>query len=246
MTDPPKGTSKSPPPSNKIQKDIYLIGEKSFDPEAKPSIPYENFSQEHFLPKVLWFQPYSKNLDDVAKAATLGLKIEQEYIDVVIPTPNPLTTICYNNSAYYQGSLPLTVIKPYIPTTAADNAAFMPKRRVPTQNDRANYIVYRDMSRNIVPQFAVNACRAQYTGIYSFEIIENVNNTRNTFTYSGWKFDEPTKIQPESVHMWSSYRTESRTPTNAHNIHLYHTLRGDYGPTPTLMSSENPATFFPY
>lgn len=208
---PADGTSSNARPPDGIQPELYFVGADPFDPESRP-FPFETFTREHSNPQVLWFQPYTKDTESVARSATLGIKIEQECIDAtVIPTPNPDQSLTYNNSVYYCGTIPVLCIKSFIPDGTPNVNLQIPKRVSFAQRSRPNCMVFRDMSRNVVPQFAANACRDVFTNLYGFNVVNNVNNTTTAYTYTAWKTGQAPSIPANSVYLWSSYRTKFAT-----------------------------------
>lgn len=105
-----------PGPPEGIPPDIYLVSNDAYDP-SRPPFHYEIFNRHrHIYPDVFWFQPYSKNPSAINHTLTLGLLIESGDLDgVTIPIPNIWMSLTENNSMYFQGLIPSSYTRRYIP-----------------------------------------------------------------------------------------------------------------------------------
>lgn len=90
------------PEAGTYQSELYMVADNKISP-TKRAVKFETFSpREHLAPDVFWFQPYSQ-----------GIKIESaEFDSLIVPIPNPASTLVNENSQYLIGAVNLNQIRP--------------------------------------------------------------------------------------------------------------------------------------
>lgn len=238
--------SKLTPPPLDIDANLYLVGKDPYD-ASKPPFQYHHFEKHlHTTPDVLWFQPYSKNPSALNHALTLGLLIESGDLDgTVIPLPNIQLSLTENNSMFLQGTLPLSHVFKYIPSTEDNNRFRLCKRKVHDDQHQPVGFALRDCSTVFVPRFGTEMVRANMHSILGAVVHNNCNDNEIDFTFAASSHPSPPPVPEDSIYLWSSYRYVSLSNTNRRKVYLYYTLRQFYGENVTLSRTRNPTLLIP-
>lgn len=152
-----------------------------------------------------------------------------------------------NNSFYLAGSIPITHVKYYIPTSDTKNSFYQYAReRRNLQSEPLGQSV-RDMSINALPQMCnenvSNAIDLQHSGVHEED---NHADPSESGTVIAWKSTSTPNISTDSIYLWSSYRIIDYHPyTGNASISMYSSLRGLYGTCITLTRSDHPSSLLP-
>lgn len=227
-----------------IEEHLYLVKQQKFDSTNNP-LTYQNYSEKKFRnAQVIWFQPYDKSSQSIELAIPLGLRIINPSIDgITIPIPHPNLNLTQNNSNYRAGSIPISHVQSYIPTSTA-NSLFsqLSRERRTIATEPLGHSV-RDMSRNVLPIM----CNEDVTDDIDFTISgftpeDNHANPSSSGTVIAWKSTATPRMAKDDLYLWSSYRHVEYHPyTGERSIHMYSTLRGLYGTCITLTRSAHPS-----
>lgn len=223
----------------------YLLRDVEHEADASPYTFVEFSPDQHVSPDVYWFQPFNHKILTLNYSLILGLKIEFEEIDAVnFDLPNIAKTLRDNNSHYYQGAIPLSKVRSYIPSLNADNALICIKRT--THESEAIGFAIRDSSANILPYYDNQNIHRHADIIVGFQEEEHHDDPSYMFTHLGYSPDSFPNISDNSLYLWSSYRTliDNFRP-KPETVWAYVSLQPFYGSGTTLYRSPHPSICIP-
>lgn len=234
------------PEEKTITPNLYQVENKPFNPATR-AVKYIQFSaKDHCFPDSYWFQPYSRGTSNISHSIVLGLKIERDEFDsTIIPVPNPNSTLVNENSQYLTGCIPTSSILPH----------FFPRTHCPIRiRERLDHdsqypigIIRRDCSRNILATFSNRDINDELNGNFSYTRELDHDHLASGTTYCSWRSDEPCPYQDRTLHLWSSYRTNTGSrATMYRQIQMYYTLTGLYGTNTVLSQTRNPVKLLPH
>lgn len=232
-----------------IEPDLYLVEEHKFVPAENP-LDFLTYSEKKFRnAQVIWFQPYDKSSQSIELAIPLGLRIVNPTIDgITIPLPHPSINLTQNNSNYKAGSIPISHIQSYIPTSTPVSSFNQLARQKRTLITEPLGHSIRDMSRNVLPVMCnENVAPEAHIPLSGFTIERHHACPAQSGTVIAWKSNSTPPNMPKSnLYLWSSYRHIDYHPfTGNQTIHMYSTLRGLYGTCVTLTKSTHPSLLLP-
>ncbi|KAK3928055.1 Capsid protein [Frankliniella fusca] len=219
-----------PPPAELGNcNNLYLVRDVEFREVNNPISFLAFYPDLHITPDVHWMSPYDATTSTYNVSALNGLKIENSFIDgTIIPVPDVELSLIYNNSQFYQGSIPLTKVKPSNPDGV--NRFIIPKRVHPTNAQTKNGLVIIDSGRNTLPIFDRQNVRQPPYQIRGLSPLEHFSSPMYAFTCCAWKEPAQPPLIDNIIPPWSSYRVANDADVIADRIvHLYYSFRPMFG-----------------
>jgi hypothetical protein len=226
-----------------FDRQFYQIASPD-DPLVENPIQFKQFRSNTAHPDVFLFQPYERHVQRAELSTTLGLKICSEEFDAaVIPLPNIADSLYDNNGAYQVGSLPIRMVRPYIPRLEQDHGYRIIQRSL--NSHEINGFAIRDGGQNIIPIFNMNNIRPdiiQYEGIINEH---GHQDNLNAFTYATWRDGDGHNVPERSRTLWSSYRYVTNPGRANRAVNFYFSMRPLYGMGTPLIRMRNPSLVIP-
>lgn len=191
--------------------------------------PLHGFNPKvNVTPNVAWFQPYNPIPEYIKLCCTIGFNIESyDIVGFTLPMPNMYNSLTENNSNYRIGLIPFDYIH-YIEGQIGGRTEICEITPYDEFNQPIGF-AFRDMSRVVIPIFALHNSSVSSTQTYGLHATPNCNDDLSTWTYTAWTKNTQPPIEKKSIYLWSSYRVVDKATSPEFKVSFYGSLRPLYG-----------------
>lgn len=211
-----------------VASDLQLTTGVEYNPDEEV-FPLLSFDPEvNVTPNVAWFQPYNPIPEYIKLCCTLGFQIESyDIVGFTLPMPNIHTSLTSNNSNYRPGLIPFNYIQ-YVEGFIGERTEICEIASY-DEYDQPIGFAFRDVSRVIIPIFALSNSSSSSTQTYGLNPTPNCNHDLTSWTYTAWCKNSHPSIEKKSTYLWSSYRVVDRSTRPNYSVSFYGSLRPLYG-----------------
>ncbi|CAH1106745.1 unnamed protein product [Psylliodes chrysocephalus] len=150
-----------------------------------------------------------------------------DIVGFTLPMPNIHTSLTSNNSNYRPGLIPFNYIQ-YVEGFIGERTEICEIASY-DEYDQPIGFAFRDVSRVIIPIFALSNSSSSSTQTYGLNPTPNCNHDLTSWTYTAWCKNSHPSIEKKSTYLWSSYRVVDRSTRPNYSVSFYGSLRPLYG-----------------